>query len=271
MVRPLDPADLGVTSVDYGSMPPDTSVEAARKRVAGASRIVGFTGAGISTESGVPDFRSPNGVWAQNRIVDFQEFVSSEAGRIEYWRQKVAAWPAMREARPNAGHHAFVALHRQGRLDALITQNIERLHQRSGLPAEKVLELHGTTTEAACLTCGDRIASDEACRRIEDGEKAPRCRLCGGLLKPATISFGQAMPHDVMVRAQLAAETCDLLIAVGSSLVVEPAASIPRVAREAGARLIIVNRDPTPLDGIADGVVRGEIGAVLPALVRRDG
>ena len=252
-------------------MPPEESVESACRLAAGASRIVGFTGAGISTESGVPDFRSPHGVWAQNRIVDFQEFVSSEAGRIEYWRQKAAAWPAMRDAQPNAGHFAFVELHKQGRLDALITQNIERLHQRSGLPTDKVLELHGTTTEAVCLTCGDRITSDEACRRVEGGEKAPRCRPCGGFLKPATVSFGQAMPHDVMLRAQVAAETCDLLLAVGSSLVVEPAASIPRVARQAGARLIIVNRDPTPLDGIADAVVRGEIGAVLPELVRRDG
>ena len=243
----------------------------ARELIAGAARIVGFTGAGISTESGVPDFRSPNGVWARNRIVDFQEFVSSEAGRIEYWRQKTAAWPAMRDARPNAGHYAFAELHRQGRLEALITQNIERLHQRSGVPAGKVLELHGTTTEAVCLTCGDRIASDEACRRIAGGERAPRCRPCGGLLKPATISFGQALPRDVLARAQAAVETCDLLLAVGSSLVVEPAASLPRAAGRAGARLIIVNRDPTPLDGMADAVVRGEIGAVLPALVRRGG
>ena len=241
--------------------------QAAREFIAGATRIVGFTGAGISTESGVPDFRSPDGVWARNRTVDFQEFVSSEAGRVEYWRQKAAAWPAMREAKPNAGHYAFVELQRQGRLLALVTQNIERLHQRSGLPADSVLELHGTTTEAVCLTCGDRITSDEACRRIEAGEPAPRCRACGGLLKPATISFGQAMPLDVMARAQEAAETCDLLLAVGSSLVVEPAASIPRVAKASGARLVIVNRDPTPLDGIADGVVRGEIGAVLPPLV----
>ena len=247
------------------------SGQAARELIAGASSIVGFTGAGISTESGVPDFRSPNGVWARNRTVDFREFVSSEAGRVEYWRQKAEAWPAMREAKPNAGHHAFVELHRQGRLLALVTQNIERLHQRSGLPAETVLELHGTTTEAECLTCGDRITSDEACRRIEAGERAPRCRACGGLLKPATISFGQAMPLDVMARAQEAAETCDLLIAVGSSLVVEPAASIPRVAKAAGARLVIVNREPTPLDGIADAVVRGEIGTVLPGLVAADG
>ena len=243
----------------------------ARRLVAGASRIVGFTGAGISTESGVPDFRSPNGVWARNRIVDFQEFVSSEAGRVEYWRQKVAAWPAMRDAEPNAGHHAFVELHGQGRLEALITQNIDRLHQRSGLPAGAVLELHGATTEAVCLSCGDAIDFDEACRRVRAGETAPRCRPCGGLLKPATVSFGQAMPRDVMMRAEAAAETCDLLLAVGSSLVVEPAASIPRIARRAGARLIIVNRDPTPLDGMADAVVRGEISAVLPGLVHRDG
>ena len=246
-------------------------MQAARELIAGAARIVGFTGAGISTESGVPDFRSPNGVWARNRIVDFQEFVSSEAGRVEYWRQKAAAWPAMRDARPNAGHLAFVELHRQGRLEALITQNIERLHQRSGVPADKVLELHGTTTEAVCLTCGHRITSDEACRRIAGGERAPRCRPCGGLLKPATVSFGQALPRDVLARAQTAVETCDLLLAVGSSLVVEPAASLPRAAGRTGARLIIVNRDPTPLDGMADAVVRGEIGAVLPALVRRDG
>ena len=249
----------------------DPAVATARRFVAEASRIVGFTGAGISTESGVPDFRSPGGVWSRNRIVDFQEFVSSETGRIEYWRQKALSWPAMRDAQPNAGHRAFVQLHGQGRLDALITQNIDRLHQRSGLPAEKVLELHGTTTEAACLDCDDRTPMDEACRRVEEGEKAPRCRACGGFLKPATISFGQAMPHDVVTQAAVAAEACDLLLAVGSSLVVEPAASIPRVARQAGARLIIVNRETTPLDGIAHAVVRGEIGAVLPELVRRSG
>ncbi len=232
-----------------------------------ASRIVGFTGAGISTESGVPDFRSPNGVWARNRIVTYQEFVSSEAGRVEYWRQKVEAWPAMRLARPNAGHRAFVELHRRQQLLAVVTQNIERLHQRSGLPHKLVHELHGTTTEAVCLDCGDRITSDEACQRVAAGEKAPRCRLCGGLLKPATISFGQSMPAAVMAEAESAAERCDLMLAVGSSLVVEPAASIPRYAKQSGARLVIVNREETALDGIADLVIRGEIGAVLPALV----
>lgn len=239
-----------------------------RKWVADSARIVGFTGAGISTESGIPDFRSPNGVWAKNRIVDYQSFLESEDERVEYWRQKVAAWPEMRAARPNAGHHAFVELHKRGKLVALVTQNIERLHQDSGLPAELVFELHGTTTEAVCLSCGDRITSDEACRRVEAGERAPRCRLCGGLLKPATISFGQAMPLDVLDLAKDAAENCDLMLAVGSSLKVEPAASIPLLAKHAGAKLVIVNRESTRLDRIADTVLNGEIGTILPEIAR---
>ncbi len=235
--------------------------------LARARRIVGFTGAGISTESGVPDFRSPDGVWARNRTVTFQEFLASEADRIEYWRQKAAAWPAMRDAAPNAGHRAFATLEEQGRLLALVTQNIDGLHQRAGAPPDKVLELHGTTAEAGCLDCGRRISMDEACRRVAAGERAPRCRECGGLLKPATVSFGQALPWEVLVETQRAAERCDLMLVVGSSLVVEPAASIPRLAKASGARLVIVNRDPTPLDRIANAVVSGEIGDALPELV----
>ncbi len=243
------------------------SLETARGWIDEAQRIVGFTGAGISTESGIPDFRSPNGVWSRRRMIYFDEFVSNEADRIEYWSQKLLSWPEMRKAQPNAGHHAFVDLHRQGKLQALITQNIERLHQKSGLPNEIVFELHGTTTEAVCLTCGDRIGSDEACARVEAGELAPRCRLCDGLLKPATISFGQSMPHDVMQQARQAAENCELFIAVGSSLVVQPAASLPEIAKRAGARLMIVNREETPLDELADLVVHDEIGKALPAMV----
>ncbi len=235
--------------------------------VAQASRVVGFTGAGVSTESGVPDFRGPGGIRARNRIVDFQEFLASEEGRVEYWRQKVEAWPAMRDAKPNAGHRAFVRLHEQGKLEMMITQNIDGLHQRSGLPHGKVLELHGTTLEVECLSCGDRISSDEACERVHAGEKAPSCRECGGFLKPATVSYGQSMPVDVMTSAVQTAENCDVLLAVGSSLVVEPAASIPRVARQRGARLVIVNREATPLDSIAHCVVQGEIGTVLPRMV----
>ncbi|MBI1354551.1 MAG: NAD-dependent deacetylase [Acidobacteria bacterium] len=240
----------------------------ARSWVRDSRRIVGFSGAGISTESGIPDFRSPNGVWANNRIVQFDEFVRNPADRIEYWRQKCLAWPDMRAAAPNGGHLAFVELHRQGKLTAMVTQNIDGLHQKAGLPAEVVHELHGTTLEAACLRCGDRISSDEACARVEAGELAPECRSCGGLLKPATISFGQPMPADVLRAAEKAASSCDLFVAVGSSLVVYPAAALPVVAKRSGAKLLILNRDPTPLDGVADAVLRGELGELLPELAR---
>ena len=246
--------------------------EKARALIAAASRIVGFTGAGISTESGVPDFRSEDGgLWTQHRIATIQDFASSQEVRIEFWRLALAVWPTMRDARPNAGHQTLAELHRQGRLDAVITQNIDNLHQRSGLPAERVIELHGTATEAVCLDCGDRVAAEEVHRRVEAGEPAPRCRRCGGLLKPATTLFGEALPPGVMAQAEAAVEHCDLLLAVGSSLEVEPAASLPGMAREAGAHVIVVNREPTPLDDLADAVVRGEIGAVLPPLVRRHG
>lgn len=250
-----------------GATPDPPALAVARRLVGGARRIVGFTGAGISTESGIPDFRSPDGVWATNRTVTFGEFLTSEEDRIEYWRQKVAAWPAMRDAVPNAGHQAFVELDRTGRLEALVTQNIDGLHRRAGLSGERVLELHGTATEAGCLECGERIPADEAARRVEAGERAPRCRSCRGLLKPATISFGQNLDPAVLNAAFAAARRADLLLAVGSSLVVEPAASIPRAARLAGARLVIVNREPTPLDSLAHCVVRGEIGEILPPLL----
>lgn len=244
----------------------DEQIQEGRRWIEQASKIVGFTGAGISTESGVADFRSPNGVWARNRMVYFQEFVSNEADRVESWRQKVESWPEMRDAVPNAGHKAFVELHRAGKLSAMITQNIERLHQRSGLPDEIVFELHGTTTEAMCLTCGDRIDMNKALARVKGGEKAPKCRKCHGLLKPATVSFGQPMPQDVMRSAQQAAESCDLFLAVGSSLVVHPAASLPVIAKECGAKLVIINREETPIDAAADLVVHGEIGRILPAM-----
>ena len=247
-----------------------TVVERAQALMTSASRIVGFTGAGISTESGVPDFRSEDGLWTRHSMTTLQEFTSSEETRREFWGMALDVWSTLRDARPNAGHDAFVELHRQGRLELLVTQNIDSLHQRAGLPAEKAIELHGTATEAACLTCDDRVAADEVGRRLEAGETAPCCR-CGGLLKPAVILFGETLPPGVLVRAGAAVECCDLLLVVGSSLEVEPAASLPRIARMAGARLVIVNRDPTPHDDIADVVVRGEIGAVLPVLVRRRG
>jgi NAD-dependent deacetylase len=238
--------------------------------IAKSNRIVAFTGAGISTESGVPDFRSPNGVWANNRMIEYGEFVSSRAGRIEYWRQKALSWPQMRDARPNAGHLALVDLERRGKLTAIITQNIDGLHQGAGHNPKKVIELHGTTTEAVCLTCGDRISMDEAMRRIEEGDPAPSCEKCGGYLKPATISFGQAMPQHEMRRAVEYSCNCEVFLAVGSSLVVYPAAALPELAKQNGAALIIINRTPTPLDGIADLVINEEIGKALPQLVREN-
>lgn len=243
------------------------SLELARRWLAESSRVVGFSGAGISTESGIPDFRSPNGYWSKNRVVQYQEFVSNRRDRIEYWRQKVETWPEMKRAQPNRGHAAFAELYRQGKLTAMITQNIDGLHQKAGLPSQVVYEIHGTTLEASCLSCGDRISSDEACERVKAGEPAPECRKCGGLLKPATISFGQPMPAEILAQAELAARGCDLFLAVGSSLVVHPAAMLPVIAKRAGARLVILNRDPTPLDEIADLRLDSELGVILPALV----
>ena len=242
-------------------------VEQAQGWIAQARRVVAFTGAGISTESGIPDFRSPNGVWARNRTIYFDEFVRNEQDRIEYWRQKVDSWPAMRNAAPNEGHLALVNLARQGKLRALITQNIDGLHQRAGLDPALILELHGTTTEAVCLQCADRIPIDQAVERVQSGEQAPRCRHCGGLLKPATVSFGQSMPQSVLRKAEEASTSCEVFLAVGSSLVVHPAAGLPLLAKRAGSKLIIINRTETPLDEMADLVVNDEIGKVLPLMV----
>jgi NAD-dependent deacetylase len=239
----------------------------AQQWIAASDNIVGFTGAGISTESGIPDFRSPNGVWARNRMIEFGEFVASREARIEAWRQRAEMWPAMRDAPPNAGHLAFVDLERRGKLRAMITQNIDRLHQRAGQSPEVMIELHGTTTEAACLSCGHRIPMDEAVRRVEQGDLAPECEKCGGLLKAATVSFGQQMPEAELDRAAAVSRACEVFLAVGSSLVVYPAAMLPALAKRSGARLILINREPTPLDDVADLVLRDEIGKALPALV----
>ncbi len=240
---------------------------AAIELIAQARRIVGFTGAGISTESGIPDFRSPGGVWANNRIVEYQEFVSSRVGREEAWRQKVMTWPEMREAQPNAGHRAFVELEKRRQLIAMITQNIDGLHQRAGHDPKTLIELHGTMLHAVCLSCGDKISMDEAVARVQSGELAPECETCGGYLKTATISFGQSMPEREMNHAYDATDHCDVFIVAGSSLVVYPAASLPAIAKQNGAKLIIINRTETPLDEYADLVVRDAIGIALPKLV----
>jgi NAD-dependent deacetylase len=239
----------------------------AKTWIAKSNNVVGFTGAGISTESGIPDFRSPGGVWARNRIIEFDEFVASREARVEAWRQRVEMWPSMRDAMPNAGHLAFVELERRGKLKAMITQNIDGLHQRAGQSPDLVVELHGTNLWAACLACRRRIPMEEAIRRVETGDLAPECESCGGILKSATVSFGQMMPQRELDRAAEAARRCEVFLAVGSSLVVYPAAMLPALAKQAGAKLIILNRTPTPLDDMADLVVRDEIGKVLPLLV----
>lgn len=235
--------------------------------LAQSRRAVVFTGAGISTESGIPDFRSPGGLWATNKPIYFQDFLASEEMRIEAWRRKFAMDEAFSKARPNAGHMAIARLVQAGKVSAVITQNIDNLHQDSGVPADRVIELHGNTTYAKCLDCGRRHEIAFIREVFEATGKPPACTACGGILKTATISFGQAMPEEEMRRAEAETLACDLFIAVGSSLVVYPAAGFPIMARHNGAKLAIVNREPTDLDEIADLVIHAEAGPTLSALV----
>lgn len=231
-----------------------------------ARRVVAFTGAGISTESGIPDFRSPGGLWTQNRPIEYSAYLASPQMRAEAWRRKFAIEPAFRQARPGRGHRAIAHLIAIGKAACVITQNIDNLHQMSGIPAERVIELHGNGTFAHCLDCGLRHEIDEIRMFFEETGTAPDCKDCGGIVKTATVSFGQQMPEEAMRRAQAEAESCDLFIAVGSSLVVYPAAAFPLIARRGGARLVIVNREPTDLDEYADLVVNADIGDTLDPL-----
>ena len=238
-----------------------------RRMIEETSRISVFTGAGISTESGIPDFRSPGGVWSRERPIPFDEFLASEAARRETWRRRFALEPILRAAQPNRGHAAVAALVAAGRTEAVVTQNIDGLHQAAGVPDAQVIEVHGNTTWAACLECGRRHEIADLAAGFAADQRAPRCAGCGGLVKTATIAFGQAMPTAAMARAEAAMTAAELCLVVGSSLVVWPAAGLPVAAKRAGAVLAIVNRTPTPLDEMADVVLRGEIGAVLGAAV----
>jgi NAD-dependent deacetylase len=235
--------------------------------IAEAASIVAFTGAGISTESGIPDFRSPGGIWTRYKPIEFSDFLASAEARRESWRRKFATHPTLAGATPNAGHRALARLVEQGRMNAIITQNIDGLHQASGVPDDKVIELHGNTTYAACLGCLRRYELDWVREIFADGERLPVCTSCGGHVKTATISFGQAMPPDAMERAQAATLAADLFIVLGSSLVVYPAAGFPITAKRNGSRLVIVNRDPTDLDELADLVINAEIGATMSRVV----
>jgi NAD-dependent deacetylase len=235
-----------------------------------AARPVIFTGAGVSTESGIPDFRSPGGIWSKYDPEDFtyQRFVSSEDAREKYWRMSTEFFHGMRDVRPNAAHLAIAELERLGKVDCVITQNIDGLHQMAGTSPERVIEIHGTSRAVSCLSCGKRWPRDEVQGMIERGVRVPRCDECSGLLKPATISFGQEMPERETAEAFHRASRADLFMVLGSSLVVQPAASMPLVAKQKGARLVIVNRDPTAYDGLADAVLRGSCGDAMARLLQ---
>ncbi|HEV3492960.1 MAG TPA: Sir2 family NAD-dependent protein deacetylase [Reyranella sp.] len=238
-------------------------IELLRELIGSAKRIVAFTGAGISTESGIPDFRSPGGIWTRYKPIYFDDFMASDEMRRESWRRKFATDETMLKAEPNAGHRALAKLVEQGRMSAIITQNVDGLHQRSGVPDSKVIELHGNATYASCLDCGHRHELDPIRRAFLGSGKLPLCAKCDGIVKTATISFGQAMPEIPMARAQDETMSCDLFIVLGSSLVVYPAAGFPQIAKRKGAKLVILNRDPTDQDDDADVVIHAEIGPTM--------
>jgi NAD-dependent deacetylase len=237
-------------------------IEKARVLLRQKGRIVAFTGAGVSTASGIPDFRSPGGIWSRYRPVAFDEFLASDDGRRRYWRYKRETFAAFAGARPNAAHLALAGLEREGRLLAVVTQNVDGLHQDAG--SRRVVELHGSNRRVACLQCGrDGPAAD-----VMGGSGVPTCDACGGWIKPATISFGQDLRPEVLEEAFQVARACDLMLVLGSSLVVYPAAAVPEAAVRNGAPLVVVNREPTPLDGQAAAVLHGAVEELLPELAR---
>lgn len=240
----------------------DEAIGRLRVLIDGARVIVPFTGAGISTECGIPDFRSPGGLWTKNQPIPFDQFLASRAMRDEAWRRRFAMEEQFSAARPGRGHLALTALYRAGKVPAVVTQNIDNLHQAAGIAEADVVELHGNTTYAHCLDCAERYEIAWVKARFERGG-APDCPRCGGFIKTATISFGQAMPEEQMRRAGELTRACDLFLAIGSSLVVWPAAGLPLEAKRSGARLVILNRDPTDVDDLADLVIRFDIGDVL--------
>lgn len=243
-------------------------VERLARFLRAAENVVVFTGAGISTESGIPDFRSPGGIWTKMAPIYFDDFVASAEMRREAWRRRFAMEEMFAGVKPNEGHKAVADLVRAGKASSVITQNIDNLHQDSGVPADRVIEIHGNTRYAKCLDCGARVELTPIRVHFEKHGAAPDCASCGGLLKTATISFGQAMPEREMARAETATLSCDLFLVLGSSLVVYPAAAFPILAKRNGARLAILNREPTEQDEIADLVLHAGIGAVLGEAVR---
>jgi len=250
-----------------GMIGPDPEIEDLGALIEASARVVVFTGAGISTESGIPDFRSPGGIWTRYKPIDFRDFIASEEARRESWRRKFATEPTLDAAEPNRGHRAVATLMSRGPGAAVVTQNIDGLHQAAGVPDDRVIELHGNTTYAVCLDCRARYELAPIREAFLADGTLPVCAACAGIVKTATISFGQAMPEAEMARARAATLDCDLFLTVGSSLVVYPAAGFPVLAKENGARLVILNREPTGIDAIADLVLHREIGDTLGAAV----
>jgi len=234
-----------------------------------AEKILVFSGAGLSTESGIPDFRSPGGVWSKYDPSDFyfDKFIADQKARVKYWQMSTEFYQTMKDAAPNRAHMAIKALEDTGKLIAVVTQNIDRLHHKAGNSPDKIIEIHGTAFSVSCLSCGKSYDRDDIQERISSGVKVPYCDDCSGILKPDTISFGQAMPQDKMAQAMTHARECDLCIVLGSSLVVYPAASVPVNAVESGAKLMIINRDETPLDSTAELVVHESVSQALGDMV----
>jgi NAD-dependent deacetylase len=253
------------TAADTSTNDHDSAVATLIELARPARAISAFTGAGISTESGIPDYRGPGGVWERNAPPTLSDFRENSATRRQYWNERRERYPALRDAQPNAGHLALARLQSAGFLSHVITQNIDGLHQKAGSDTERTIELHGTAHQVRCLDCGASWLADQIQARLER-EPLPSCERCGGLLRAATVLFGQAMPAEALRRAFAVARSSDLMLVVGSSLVVQPAARIPEIAVASGARLAIVNNEPTPLDSLADVVVRSRAGAVLSAL-----
>jgi NAD-dependent protein deacetylase/lipoamidase len=251
-------------------MPADREIAELARVIERARQAVVFTGAGISTESGIPDFRSPGGIWTKMAPIDFSDFLASEEARRETWRRRFEADDMWRSATPNRGHRAVAELVRRATVAAVVTQNIDGLHQASGIADDQVIELHGNSTYANCLDCRQRYEIAELRPAFERDGCAPVCSMCGGWVKTATISFGQAMPVEAMRRAEVETLAADLFIVAGSSLVVYPAAAFPELAKRNGATLVIVNREPTGLDRVADLVLNRAIGETLGAAVGID-
>jgi NAD-dependent deacetylase len=247
----------------------EDSIRIVRQWIDQAERVTVLTGAGISTDSGIPDFRGPQGLWTKNpeaeKMATIQNYMADPEVRKRAWKSRMDSFP--RRAEPNVGHHSLVELERRGKLHLLITQNVDGLHHDAGNSAERIVEIHGTMREIVCMACGDRHPMQYAVDRVNAGEEDPPCEKCGGILKSATISFGQGLVSADLERAEAAAHGCDLMFAIGTTLGVYPIAAVVPIAKQSGARVVILNADPTEMDHLADAVLRGGIADILPLVV----